>query len=115
MKDLFNMDSVTQYDKSVHAKNGRARVFKTLGASNHTEHDRGAFDYYATEPKATELLLKLEHFNNNILEPCCGEGHISEVLKRGGITSHHVTLSIADMASKLTFLIWPTQNGTEIL
>lgn len=88
MKDLFDMDSVTQYDKSVHAKNGRARVFKTLGASNHTDHNRGSFDYYATEPKATELLLKLEHFNNNILEPCCGEGHISEVLKRGG---YHVT------------------------
>ena len=84
MKDLFDMDYATQYDKSVHAKNGRARVFKTLGASNHTDHNRGSFDYYATEPKATELLLKLEHFNNNILEPCCGEGHISEVLKRGG-------------------------------
>jgi len=88
MKDLFDMDPVAQYDKSVHAKNGRARVFKTLGASNHTEQDRGAFDYYATEPKATELLLKLEHFNNNILEPCCGEGHISEVLKRGRLSEN---------------------------
>lgn len=31
---------------------GRASVFKTLGASNHAEHERSRYDYYATEPKA---------------------------------------------------------------
>ncbi len=63
---------------------GRAAVFKTLGASNHTEHDRQREDYYATEPKATEWLCKLEQFKGPILEPACGEGHISEVLKQNG-------------------------------
>ena len=63
---------------------GRASVFKTLGASNHAEHERSRDDYYATEPKATEWLLKLEQFDGPILEPACGEGHISEVLTRGG-------------------------------
>lgn len=63
---------------------GRASVFKTLGASNHAEHERSRYDYYATEPKATEWLLKLEQFDGPILEPACGEGHISEVLTRGG-------------------------------
>ena len=29
-------------------------------------------DFYATEPKATELLLEKEVFNKNILEPCAG-------------------------------------------
>ena len=35
---------------------GSAAVFKTLGASNHTDADRQREDYYATEPKATEWL-----------------------------------------------------------
>lgn len=62
----------------------RASVFKTIGASNHCQHERQQDDYYATEPKATEWLLRLETFNGPILEPSCGEGHISEVLIRGG-------------------------------
>lgn len=59
-------------------------VFKTLGASNHCQDERQQDDYYATEPKATEWLLKLEKFSNPILEPSCGGGHISEVLIKGG-------------------------------
>lgn len=38
---------------------GNAAVFKTLGASNHTDSERQREDYYATEPKATEWLCKL--------------------------------------------------------
>ncbi|MBO5968993.1 MAG: NAD(P)-dependent oxidoreductase [Clostridia bacterium] len=41
-------------------------------------------DYYATEPKAVELLLEQERFSDKIVEPACGEGHISEVLKAHG-------------------------------
>ena len=55
-------------------------IFITLGASSHTDKIREEHDYYATEPKATELLLELETFNDDILEPACGEGHMSEVL-----------------------------------
>ena len=53
---------------------GRAAVFKTLGASNHTDSERQSEDYYATEPAATEWLCKLEQFKGPILEPSCGEG-----------------------------------------
>lgn len=60
-------------------------VFKSLGASNHSEEERQTNDYYATEPKALELLLKMESFSN-VLEPACGEGHLSEVLLRNEIT-----------------------------
>lgn len=67
---------------------GQAKVFKTLGASNHTDHERAYADYYATEPKATQWLLKLEKFNGPILEPACGEGFISKELIRGGMTLH---------------------------
>ena len=62
----------------------RASVFKTLGASNHADHERQREDYYATEPAATEWLCKLEHFDGPILEPSCGEGHISRVLMAHG-------------------------------
>ena len=37
-------------------------VFITLGASNHTTEERQSEDYYATEPKAAELLLQNKFF-----------------------------------------------------
>ena len=63
---------------------GTASTFKTLGASNHADHERQRKDYYATEPAAAEWLCKLETFNKRILEPACGEGHISKVLAAHG-------------------------------
>jgi len=59
-------------------------IFTTLGASSHAIEDREQYDYYATEPKAIELLLKLETFSNNIWECACGGGHLSDVLKKNG-------------------------------
>lgn len=59
-------------------------VFRRLGASNHCSHERQPEDYYATDPKAVTLLLGLEKFKGPILEPCCGEGHISKVLLENG-------------------------------
>lgn len=61
-------------------KGGTASIFKTIGASNHCGHDRQKEDYYATEPAATDFLCELEEFKGPILEPACGEGHISERL-----------------------------------
>jgi hypothetical protein len=55
-------------------------IYKTLGASNHTEKEREENDYYATEPKAIDVLLSVETFNKNIWEPACGEGHLSKRL-----------------------------------
>lgn len=51
---------------------------------NLRSQDAEANDYYATEPKATELLLEQEKFSNNIWECACGEGHISKVLEAHG-------------------------------
>lgn len=59
-------------------------IYMTLGASNHTEKEREVNDYYATEPKAVELLLELEQFTPLIWECACGEGHLSEALKAKG-------------------------------
>lgn len=55
-----------------------------LGARNYALEDRAEHDYYATEPKATKLLLEVENFSPVILEPACGGGHIAEVLKEFG-------------------------------
>ena len=63
---------------------GNSSSFRTLGASNHTDTERQKEDYYATEPKATEWLCKLEQFEGRILEPSCGEGHMSKVLEAAG-------------------------------
>jgi len=62
----------------------RQTVFKNIGASNHTDNDRQSHDYYATEPKAVRLLLELEKFEGDIWECSCGEGHLSEEIKKFG-------------------------------
>lgn len=59
-------------------------IYKTLGASNHTDKERESNDYYATEPRALELLLNLEKFSPYVWECACGEGHLSNVLKKRG-------------------------------
>ena len=56
----------------------------TLGARNYALNERETNDYYATEPKALELLLELETFSPNVWECARGEGHLSEVLKQKG-------------------------------
>ena len=83
---------------------GSAAVFKTLGASNHTDAERQREDYYATEPKATEWLGKLERFEGRIWEPSCGEGHMSRVLEAAGYEVVSRDLWIEVMAR------WPTSS-----
>jgi len=63
---------------------GKASTFKCLGASNHTDHDRQEHDYYATEPKSSELLLEIEPQLNNIWEISCGGGHLAEPFRKAG-------------------------------
>ena len=65
-------------------KGNKNSTWVTLGASNHSLGERQKEDYYATEPAATEWLCKLETFTNPILEPSCGEGHISKQLIKHG-------------------------------
>lgn len=59
-------------------------VYTTLGASNHSAHERETHDYYATDPRALEVLLLHEDFSKYIWEPACGGGHLSEVLLSKG-------------------------------
>lgn len=57
---------------------------QAVHAVNQRNKDAEEHDYYATEPKAVELLLKHEQFSGLIWEPACGEGHISKVLESHG-------------------------------
>ena len=59
-------------------------IFVTLGASNHSNTEREVDDFYATDPRAVELLLNLEQFSPDIWECACGAGHMSEVLNAHG-------------------------------
>lgn len=57
-------------------------TFTCLGASNHTDYDRAENDYYATDPKAAELLLEVEPYLSSIWECACGEGHLAQVFAK---------------------------------
>ena len=61
-------------------------IYKTIGASNHSETERQKDDYYATHPDVTEWLTKIVNLSDNIWECACGEGHISKVLEQKGHT-----------------------------
>lgn len=58
---------------------GSKKVFTTLGSSNHVPEEREAFDYYATDPRAVEMLLELEQFSSVIWEPARAEALVQEI------------------------------------
>lgn len=47
-------------------------IYKTLGASNHTDKDRAENDYYATDPIAIDKLLTVETPSHCIWECAYG-------------------------------------------
>ena len=60
-------------------------TFSTIGASNHSKTKREEKDFYATDPDTlVPELLKFFPKENTILEPCAGNGHLSERLKELG-------------------------------
>ena len=59
-------------------------LWKTIGASNHTDKERERDDYYATDPVAVDKLLTVEQPNRRIWECACGEGHLSKRLAERG-------------------------------
>lgn len=61
-------------------------VYVTLSASAHSEGEREANDYYATDPQALESFLSLwgGRLSPDIWECACGAGHLAKVLVRHG-------------------------------
>lgn len=86
---------------------------KTLGASSHTEKEREPYDYYATEPKAVRLLLELEDFDGKIWECACGEGHLSEEMKRLGYDVYSSDIIDRDYGEVIDFLNIENHEETE--
>lgn len=82
-------------------------TYVMLGASNHSDKNRQADDYYATDPHALELLLdSLKRdgikLHNNIWECACGQGHLSDVLEKNGYITTNTDL--VDRGYKNNFL-----------
>ena len=77
-------------------------IYKTLGASNHTNKEREQNDYYATDPYAIDKLLTVEKPNKNIWECAAGEGHLSKRLIELGYNV--VTSDIVERNYKLDFI-----------
>ena len=63
-------------------KTDRGKIFKCIGASNHTDDIRDKLDFYATHPIAADLLMGVEHFKGLIWEPAVGNGHLATQLKK---------------------------------
>ena len=61
-------------------------IFKTLGASNHTDKERQNEDFYATDPISIDVLLNDGgvKLSPKVWECACGQGHLSEKLKEHG-------------------------------
>ena len=77
-------------------------IYKTLGASNHTDKEREENDYYATDPIAIDKLLKVEMPSKCIWECAAGEGHLAERLRKYGY--YVITSDIAERNYKLDFI-----------
>lgn len=62
------------------------KTFPTLGVDygTHGNENREDNDFYATDPNAIDSLLMFEEFNHNIWECACGNGVLSERLKKYG-------------------------------
>ena len=59
-------------------------IYKTLGASNHTDKERQSEDFYATDPIAVEKLREAFLIPDFVWECACGAGHLSEYLNDNG-------------------------------
>ena len=62
------------------------KTLRTVGATSHAKRERDQHDFYATPRIAVERLLEKCYFDidNDVLEPCCGQGNISKVLEEWG-------------------------------
>ena len=53
-----------------------------LGFTSHSTYEREKNDFYSTDPREVEKLLEREIFEGTIWECACGNGAMSEVLRK---------------------------------
>lgn len=76
-------------DKKKDWTGGHSSVFITKGCTGHSLLPRVSHDYYATSPQAIERLFASKDFskpNSVVWECACGEGHLSKVLEKQGMS-----------------------------
>lgn len=61
-------------------------------------------DYYATPHESTKLLLEVEKFQGDFIEPCVGGGHIAEMLKEYYPNSEIVGVDLINRGYKNTIV-----------
>jgi len=91
-------------------KGSNNAVFTTLGATSHALSNRQKHDYYATDPIAAEHLMSLESLSN-ILEPACGQGHLSKVFVQHGYKVRCSDLIFRGYGEKKNFFDYKKWNG----
>lgn len=94
----------------------RVGVYSTLGARNYAKEERETNDYYATDPKALELLLDKESFAPLVWECACGEGHLSKILEKRGYSV--VSTDLFDRGygkGEVDFLKWEGEFDGDII
>ena len=98
-KEVINIADLNTYRFNENTKNkdwggNKRTTYAQLGASNHTEDNREENDFYATEPKAADILIKdtCEDFTNNIYECAAGEGHLAKKFIELGYNVHSTEL-----------------------
>ena len=61
-------------------KGNKNSIFKTLGASNHTDKERESLDFYATDSVAIDKLASVYPIPHYVWECACGAGHLAKRL-----------------------------------
>lgn len=77
---LINTETQSNEEEKSKINPKAKRAMSIVGDSEGRPTD----DYYCTPKNAVEALLKVEQFQGNIWENCCGNGSISEVLINHG-------------------------------
>lgn len=80
-----------------------------------SKEDRAENDFYATNPKALEMLFNAYTFDEgDFLEPCVGKGHLAEKIKEKYPLSNVVGLDLVDRGYPGTivhdFITWGTEQ-----
>lgn len=81
-----------------------------LGARNYALNERETNDYYATDPKAAQLLMEVETFQPVIWECACGEGHLAKEFEKAGYTVIATDLIDRGYGEQADFLECVTPN-----
>ena len=75
-------------------------------AGGNSTTTKAEHDFYATDPKTTTIFLNEFLSNHNIegsiLEPSCGQGHMSEVIKQFLPNNKLVSTDLIDRSSFLS-------------